>query len=119
MVSVHMIRVGLVFWQEGQWCPRGIKRSQKRRVQCLRNRELEAQKYNRPQTWRVKQTTDKGKPSADINVLFALPTESKVPSEYEKGKHKCLRSEIVKEGITKVDDGRQQLIQAIGSTDFS
>ena len=28
-------------WHEGQWCPRGLTRSQKRRVQCLRNRELE------------------------------------------------------------------------------
>ena len=27
--------------QEGQWCPGGFTRSQKRRVQCLRNRELE------------------------------------------------------------------------------
>ena len=28
-------------WQEGQWCLGGLTRSQKRRVQCLRNRELE------------------------------------------------------------------------------
>jgi hypothetical protein len=28
-------------WQEGQWCAGGLTRSQKRRVQCLRNRELE------------------------------------------------------------------------------
>ena len=28
-------------WQKGQWCPGGLTRSQKRRVQCLRNRELE------------------------------------------------------------------------------
>ena len=27
--------------QEGQWCPRSLTRSQKRRVQRLRNRELE------------------------------------------------------------------------------
>ena len=27
-------------WQEGQWCPGGLTRSQKRRVQRLRNREL-------------------------------------------------------------------------------
>ena len=32
---------GECVWQEGQWCPRGLTRSQKRRVQCLRNRELE------------------------------------------------------------------------------
>ena len=28
-------------WQEGQWCPGGLARSQKRRVECLRNKELE------------------------------------------------------------------------------
>ena len=28
-------------WQEGQWCLGGLTRSQKRRVQHLRNRELE------------------------------------------------------------------------------
>ena len=28
-------------WQDGQWCPRGLTRSQKRRVQRLRNKELE------------------------------------------------------------------------------
>ena len=28
-------------WQEGQWCPGGFTRSQKRMVQCLRNKELE------------------------------------------------------------------------------
>jgi hypothetical protein len=27
-------------WQEGQWCPPGLRRSQKRRVPCLRNQEL-------------------------------------------------------------------------------
>jgi hypothetical protein len=27
-------------WQEGQWCPPGLRKSQKRRVQRLRNREL-------------------------------------------------------------------------------
>jgi hypothetical protein len=27
-------------WQKGQWCPPGLRRSQKRRVQHLRNQEL-------------------------------------------------------------------------------
>ena len=80
---------------------------------------MEAQKYSSPRTWRVKQTTDKGKPSTNINVLFALPEESRAPSEYEQGKHKRLRSKIVKEGITIVDDGHQQLIQVVGSKDVS
>ena len=28
-------------WQESQWCPGGLTRSQKRRVQRLRNKEME------------------------------------------------------------------------------
>ena len=28
-------------WQEGQWCPEGLTRSQKRRMQRLRNKEKE------------------------------------------------------------------------------
>jgi predicted nucleic acid-binding Zn-ribbon protein len=27
-------------WQKGQWCPPGLRKSQKRRVQRLRNRKL-------------------------------------------------------------------------------
>ena len=50
----------------------------------MRNRELEAQKYNRPQTWRVKQTTDKGKPSANIDMVFILPIEFRALSRYEQ-----------------------------------
>jgi hypothetical protein len=81
----------------------------------LRNRELEAQKYSKPQTWRNRQIADKGKPSADINVVF---TSLVAPLGYEWRKHKCLCSEIVK-GVTKVDDGHQHQIQAIGSKDVS
>ena len=37
-------------WQEGQWCLGGLTRSQKRRVQRLRNRKLDqAQKSSKPQ----------------------------------------------------------------------
>jgi hypothetical protein len=71
-------------WQEGQWCPGGLTRSQKRKVQHLRNRELEAQKYSRPQTWRVKQTTDKGMPLTNVDMVFILPTEFRAPSKYEQ-----------------------------------
>ena len=100
-------------WQEGQWCLGDQTRSQKGRVQCLRNREWEAQKYNRPWTWRVKQTADRGKPSAAINVSFALP------AGYEQRQYNHLHSEIVKEGVAKIIDGRQQPIQAVDSEDVS
>ena len=73
----HDEREKKYFWQEGQWCLGGMKRSQK-------NRELQAQKYNRPRAWRVKQTTDKGKPSAKIDMVFILPTAFRAPSKYEQ-----------------------------------
>ena len=92
-------------------------RSQKRRVQCLRNRELEAQNYSRPRTWHVKQTTDKGKPSTNFDLVFAQPTELRASSGCEQGKHKHLRSEIVKEDATS--HGRQQLIKVVGFKNVS
>ena len=48
----------------------------------MRNRELEVQKSVRPRTWCVKQIADKGKPSADISMVFILPTEFKAPSRF-------------------------------------
>jgi hypothetical protein len=71
-------------WHEGQWCPRGLSRSQKRRVQCLTNRELEkAQKSSKPQVWRAKQTVDKGQPSANIQMAFLLPSEFRARADQE------------------------------------
>ena len=47
-------------WQEGQWCPGGLTRSQKRMVQRLRNKELEqAQASRKPQVWHTKQAADR------------------------------------------------------------
>ena len=55
-------------------------RSQKRRVQRLRNRELEqAQKSGRPQVRRAKQTAGKDQPSANIQMAFLLPSEFRAP----------------------------------------
>ena len=63
-------------WQECQWCPGGLTRSQKRRVQRLRNRELEqVQASGRPQVWHAKQTVDRGQPLANIQMAFLLPSE--------------------------------------------
>jgi hypothetical protein len=41
-------------WQEGQWCPPGLRKSQKRRVQRLRNRELRQAGIQKKQVWRPK-----------------------------------------------------------------
>jgi hypothetical protein len=45
------------------------------------NKELEAQKYSIHQIWRIKQTTDKGKPSANINMVSIFPIEFRTPSK--------------------------------------
>jgi hypothetical protein len=41
-------------WQKGQWCPPGLRKSQKRRVQCLRNQELKQVGIRKKQAWRPK-----------------------------------------------------------------
>jgi hypothetical protein len=71
-------------WQDGQCCPGGLTRSQKRRVRRLRNRELEqAQRSSRPQVWRAKQTADRGKPSTDIQMALLLPSEFRALADQE------------------------------------
>ena len=71
-------------WQEGQWCPRGLTKSQKRRVQRLKNRELEqAQPCVRPQVWRAMQTADRRQPLANIQMAFLLPSEFRAPADQE------------------------------------
>ena len=67
-----------------QWCLGGLTRSQKRRVQCLRSRELEqAQKSGKPQVWRAKQTADRVQPLANIQMAFLLPSEFRAPADQE------------------------------------
>ena len=47
-------------WQEGQWCLGDLTRSQKRRVQRLRNKEMEqAQASSKTQVWRARQIADR------------------------------------------------------------
>jgi hypothetical protein len=45
-------------WHEGQWCPPGLRRSQKRRVQRSRNQELKQAGIKRKQVWRPKDKPD-------------------------------------------------------------
>ena len=66
-------------WQEGQWCPGGLTRSQKRRVQRLRNKELEqAQASGKTQVWRTKQIADRKQPSTNIQMAFLLRQNSEL-----------------------------------------
>ena len=62
---------------------RSYKKLEKR-VQRLRNRELEqAQASGRPQVWRAKQTADKRQPSTNIQMAFRLPSEFRAPTDQE------------------------------------
>ena len=57
----------------------------KKRVQCLRNRELEqAQASGKPQVWRTKQIADRKQPSANIQMAFLLPSEFRVNGESQQ-----------------------------------
>jgi hypothetical protein len=90
-----------------RWCPDGLNRSQKRRVQRLRNlEEAEAQyletlrkvrldlaeKVHRPQkaesssskkVWRPKKSKADVKTSADAHMVFVLPAEFHTPRNEE------------------------------------
>ena len=71
-------------WQEGQWCLEGLTRSQKRRMQRLRDKELElAEASGKPLVWRAKQTTDRKQPSANIQMFFMLPSEFRASADQE------------------------------------
>ena len=90
-----------------RWCPDGLSRSQKRKVQRLRNLEEAEAKYldvlrkarpdlaeqvrhpqrveRRPprREWRPKQQRADEKPSADVNMVFMLPSEFRAPQPEE------------------------------------
>ena len=68
-------------WQKGQWCPPGLRKSQKRRVQRLRNRELEEAAANgKKQEWRPKEKPDDADKGADVAMTFFLPLEFMAPA---------------------------------------
>ena len=90
-----------------RWCPDGLSRSQKRRVQRLRNLEEAEAKYldvlrkarpdlaeqvRRPRReerrpprreWRPKQPRADEKPSADVKMVIVLPSEFRAPQPEE------------------------------------
>jgi hypothetical protein len=67
-------------WQEGQWCPPGLRRSQKRRVQRLRNQELKQAGIKRKQVWRPKDRPDGSGRSAPACMVYFLPNEFMAPA---------------------------------------
>ena len=72
-------------WQESQWCPGGLTRSQKRRVQRLRNKEMEQdQASGKTQVWCTKQIADRKQPSTNIQMVFLLPSGFRVSGESQQ-----------------------------------
>jgi hypothetical protein len=67
-------------WQEGQWCPPGLRRSQKRRVQRLRNQELKQARIKRKQVWHPKDRPDGSGRSAPTCMVCFLPNEFMAPA---------------------------------------
>jgi hypothetical protein len=67
-------------WQEGQWCPPGLRRSQKRRVQRLRNQKLKQVGIQRKQVWRPKDRPDGSSCSAPTCMVCFLPNEFMAPA---------------------------------------
>jgi hypothetical protein len=67
-------------WQKGQWCPSGLRRSQKRRVQCLRNQELKQAGINKRQVWRPKDKPDEFGRLAHTCMVCFLPNEFMAPA---------------------------------------
>jgi hypothetical protein len=67
-------------WQEGQWCPPGLRRSQKRRVQRLRNQELKQSGIKRKQVWRRKDKPEGSGRSAPACMVYFLPNEFMAPA---------------------------------------
>jgi len=67
------------------WCPEGLTRTQKRRLQCERREEL-SKGENSSQPGDQQQSDPKGKgPSADVNMVFMLPMEFLTPSSDDEG----------------------------------
>jgi hypothetical protein len=67
-------------WKQGQWCPPGLGKSQKRRVQHLRNRELKQAGIQRRQVWRPKDKPEGSGRSAPACMVYSLPNEFMAPA---------------------------------------
>ena len=78
---------------QSQWCPEGLTRSQKRRVQRLCQLEIVEEEQEqilrkkeiRSQVWRAKPRADSdqdsGSSAAPINMVFIMPKEFMAPDD--------------------------------------
>jgi hypothetical protein len=67
-------------WQKRQCYPPGLRRSQKRRVQHLRNQELKQAGIKRKHVWHPKDKPDGSGRSAPTCMVCFLPNESMAPA---------------------------------------
>jgi hypothetical protein len=66
--------------QEGQWCPPGLRKSQKRRVQRLRNRKLKQVGIQRKQVLHPKDKPEGSGRTAPACMVYFLPNEFMSPA---------------------------------------
>jgi hypothetical protein len=85
-------------WQKGQWCPPGLRKSQKRRVQRLRNQELKQAGIQRRQVWHPKDKPDESGRSANACMVCFLPNEFMAPA-----------NQIVQEEVLPIIDEDEQV----------
>jgi hypothetical protein len=67
-------------WQKGQWCPPGLRRSQKRMVQRLRKQELKQAGIKKKQVWRPKDKPNGSARSTPTCMVCFLPNEFMAPA---------------------------------------
>jgi hypothetical protein len=67
-------------WQKGQWCPPGLRRSQKRRIHRLRNQELKQAGIKKKQVWRPKDRPDESGRSAHTCMVCFLLNKFMAPA---------------------------------------
>jgi hypothetical protein len=111
-----------------QWCPDGLTKSQKRRVQHLRqleqNEEVERhvliKKKVRSKVWHPKHKADDGeddKPQANINMVVFLPKEFMDPIDSDVSDEELGMAQLTLEPkqaiFEKPEDGKRQHLKAL------
>jgi hypothetical protein len=96
------------------WCPEGLTRTQKRRLQRERREEL-SKGENSGQSGDQQQSDPKGKgPSAGVNMVFMLPMEFLAPSSDDELEFSDQIAQLALDPMTAIfekpaDDERQHL----------
>jgi hypothetical protein len=111
-----------------QWCPDGLTKSQKRKVQRLHqleqheeaNRLVLDKKKFRSKVWRPKPKADGGehdKPQADINMVVFLPKEFMAPADLDVSNEELGMAQMTLEPKQAIfenpEDGKRQHLKAL------